>query len=231
LAFLRPAYATLLNETDGVRRTLTRIGIVVNTPIPNNAQPAPLRVSLRSLSPINRPKPTPSATRVPAISMSSGIVKLCSRIGASQVRYVAQAGNGSGGSTGSTTSGPGELGPGSGGGLGTVEGSRSGSGSGGGNVGSGGIELANLKGRERRDAFCYAPSPQSIALRARSCGNVRPCTRRCHAWQPGIAYIPSRRRNTGTRHPRRDLLLFALGILRNQPRVLDGRHHSGFPGH
>jgi hypothetical protein len=86
----------------------TTTGIVVKSPMANNAQPAPFRTSRPNLFPINSPT-------------------------------LAHAGDGSGGKPGSITSGPGELGSGSGGQLGIAGGSRFGSGSGGGNVGSGGI--------------------------------------------------------------------------------------------
>src|SRR5258706_13474177 len=51
------AYAAFLNAMGGLRSTPMTRGIVVTTPTPNNAHPAPFRASLRSLSPSNRPKP------------------------------------------------------------------------------------------------------------------------------------------------------------------------------
>jgi hypothetical protein len=53
---------------------------VLNMPTASRAQPAPFRASRLSLSEINKPKPMPRATRVPAINMISGIVKLLSLI-------------------------------------------------------------------------------------------------------------------------------------------------------
>ena len=64
--------------TDGLPSTALASGIVVKTPTPKSAHPAPFRWSLLSRSAISKPIPTPSATRVPAISMISGIVMLLS---------------------------------------------------------------------------------------------------------------------------------------------------------
>ena len=71
------------------------VGTVVNAPIATSAHPAPFRASLLNRSAINRPNPTPNATRVPAISAISGTVSVRSiisspiNVDASGVRCIA----------------------------------------------------------------------------------------------------------------------------------------------
>src|SRR6266403_4429984 len=55
-------------------------GTVVKGPTATSAQPALFHSSWVSLFAINNPKPAPRATRVPAINMSSGMLKVLSLI-------------------------------------------------------------------------------------------------------------------------------------------------------
>src|ERR1039457_7012117 len=57
--------------------------MVVKAPTASSTHPAPFRVSLLSFPAISKPNPAPSAARVPAMRMISGIVKLFSHINAS----------------------------------------------------------------------------------------------------------------------------------------------------
>src|SRR5205807_7096876 len=75
-----PAVAFPVNQAasfslnSGFFRMLITSGIVVTAPTAARAQPAPFRSSSLNLSESNNPMPTPSAIRVPAINMISGIV-------------------------------------------------------------------------------------------------------------------------------------------------------------
>jgi hypothetical protein len=60
----------------GFFRTWITNGTVVSTPTARSAQPAPFLVSRLSLSERSKPKPVPSATRVPPINVISGSVKV-----------------------------------------------------------------------------------------------------------------------------------------------------------